>query len=269
MAKKEKEQKAEETTETVAKKPRKQINLKKGGVLWVVWNYVEAALLLVGGILAIVFSSNTDLQNSILIIVGAFLIFGGALKVLMNFLPALTAEDKASLNYNFVIAGSVELALGITLVTVTSAMSSAFVMFLSTFIGIILIVAGAAFLIFAIAFIVDKLFGLVMPILEMILAAGLIALGVVVLVYMKKEEVFYQVVLIITGIIMALAGLAVLIETTRAMIAANKVKKAVKAVVPDEKKGDTVVVDATEEPKNDNPQIEHKEDEKPADDEKK
>ncbi|MCI2111059.1 MAG: hypothetical protein LKK13_01820 [Bacilli bacterium] len=244
MAKKEKTEQAAKT-----KKARKPIDTSKGGIIWVIWNFVEAALLLVAGILAIVFSNNQSLQNSILIIIGCFLIVGGFLKVLMNFLPALTATDKAHLSYDFVIGGAIELALGVTLVALPSASINVIVQFLSTFIGIILIVAGAAFMVFAIAFFIDKLFGIAMPIIEIVLSLALIALGVVVLVYMNDEDVFYRVVLIIVGVVMALAGLAVAIQTVRAMIASNKKKKAAKTAAAGEKapKGSPIIdIDATE-----------------------
>ena len=239
------------------KKPHKPLDFSKGGVLWVVWNYVEAALMLVAGILAIIFSDNKELQDTILLIVGCFLIVDGFLKVLMNFLPILSATDKKKLNYDFVIGGAIELALGVTLVTMPGTAASYIVSFLSTFIAIVLIVAGGVFLAYAVAFIIDKLFGLVMPIIEIILGLGLVALGVVVLVYMNNEEVFFRVVLIITGAIMAIAGLALLIETTRVMLLTNKLKRAAKAAQngPEMPKDDVVVtVDATEKVAKDEPE---------------
>jgi len=239
------------------RKPHKPLDFSKGGILWVVWNYVEAALMLVAGILAIIFSDNRELQNTILLIVGCFLILDGFLRILMNFLPILSAKDKKTLNYDFVIGGAVELALGVTLVTMPGTAASVIVSFLSTFIAIALIVAGGVFLAYAIAFIIDKLFGLVMPILEIILGLGLVALGVVVLVYMGNEEVFFRVVLIITGAILTIAGLALLIETTRVMLVTNKLKRAAKAAqaAPKAPKEDVVVtVDATEKPAADEPE---------------
>ena len=252
MAKKEKTEQAAKT-----KKPRKPIDTSKGGIIWVIWNFVEAALLLVAGILAIVFSNNQSLQNSILIIIGCFLIVGGFLKILMNFLPTLTATDKAHLSYDFVIGGAIELALGVTLVALPNASINVIVQFLSTFIGIILIVAGAAFMVFAIAFFIDKLFGIAMPIIEIVLSLALIALGVVVLVYMNDEDVFYRVVLIIVGVVMALAGLAVAIQTVRAMVASNKRKKAAKTAATGEKapKGSQSIIDIdTTEKKEERPE---------------
>lgn len=239
------------------KKPHKPFDFSKGGVLWVVWNYVEAALMLVAGILAIAFSDNKELQDTILLIVGCFLIVDGFLKILMNFLPILSATDKKKLSYDFVIGGAIELALGVTLVTMPGTAVSYIVSFLSTFVAIILIVAGAVFLAYAIAFIIDKLFGLVMPIVEIILGLGLVALGVVVLVYMSNEEVFFRIVLIITGAIMSIAGLGLLIETTRVMLVTNKLKRAAKAAQtgPEMPKDDVIVtVDATEKVAPDEPE---------------
>jgi len=259
MAEQETEQEENET-----KKEKKPLDFKKGSVLWVTWNYVEAALLLVAGILAIIYSNNKNLQNSILIIIGSFLIAGGFLKILVNFLPVLSAEDKALLSYDMVVGGAAEMAIGITLVTITSDALSYIVSFVVSFVAILIIVAGASFLAFAIGFLVNKhkLFHIYMPILEIILALGLIALGIV-MIYYKSQDVFNQILLIVGGIILALGGLGLLIETTRVMLEANKAKRDAKASAEEEKKEDAVEVDATtkEEKKEEVPAIEQKKDE--------
>src|SRR5574344_1876762 len=167
----EKTEKVEAEEVKAAPKKRKPLDLHRGGLIWTIWNFTEAALLLVAGILAIAFSNNTSLQNSIFAVVGAFLIVGGALKILMNFLPVLATNDyemeakvkaKAALSYDLVVGGALELALGVTLLTIfiqnqTQAIS-AITSFISTFIAIILIVVGANLLLFAIGFIVTKLY---------------------------------------------------------------------------------------------------------------
>jgi hypothetical protein len=260
------------------KKVRKTPDLKKGHLIWTIWNLTEAALLLVGGILAIVFSNNTDVQAVILPVVGGFMIAGGALKILMNFLPIVASnayeaeakvKAKAAMAYDLVIGGSFELALGATLITIYAQNNgqavSAIVNFLSIFIAIILIVAGCSFLLFAIGFIVAKLYKLYMPILEIILGAALIALGVVVLVYMNKTEVFMQVVLIITGVIMALAGLGMLADTIRTVQTVKRVEqvaKAAKQVHEDVVASEAPVVDVTSE-EGQSAVPEKKDDEKP------
>jgi hypothetical protein len=245
------------------KKTRKTPDLKKGHLVWTIWNLTEAALLLVGGILAIVFSNNTDVQNVILPVVGGFMIAGGALKILMNFLPIVASnayeaeakvKAKAAMAYDLVIGGAFELALGATLITIYAQNNgqavSAIVNFLSIFIAIILIVAGASFLLFAIGFIVAKLYKLYMPILEIILGCALIALGVVVLVYMNKTEIFMQVVLIITGVIMALAGLGMMADTIRTVQSVKRKEQVAKAAQEAQQevvKSEAPVVDVTSE----------------------
>ena len=163
-----------------------------------------------------------------------------------------------------VIGGAAEMAIGITLVTITSDALSYIVSFVVSFVAILIIVAGASFLAFAIGFLVNKhkLFHIYMPILEIILALGLIALGIV-MIYYKSQDVFNQILLIVGGIILALGGLGLLIETTRVMLEANKAKRDAKASAEEEKKEDAVEVDATtkEEKKEEVPAIEQKKDE--------
>jgi hypothetical protein len=222
------------------KKAKKPIDLSKGGLLWTIWHLVEAILLVVGGVLAIVYSGNPDIQKIIYPVVGSFLILGGFLKILSNFLPVLATNDyeaevklkaKKAMAYDMVIGGSFELALGITLCVIYASQQSAIAtitLFLSTFIAIILMVAGVSLLLFAIGFIVAKLYKLYLPILEIILGLALIALGVVVVIYMKDDTIFNRVVLIIVGVILVLGGLGMLVDTITAVRAANALKKAKK-----------------------------------------
>lgn len=227
------EVKAEKVNPKKEKKPRKPIDTRKGGMIWTIWHYCEAILLIVLGVLAIVFNDNTDLKEAFLIIIGGFLILDGSLRILMNFLPLFGAEDKKSLSFNFVVSGAFELAAGITLILERSA-ADAIALFLTYFISIILIVAGVSFLLFAIGFIATKLYHLYMPILEIILGLALIAGGVVILVYMKPNdsqtsEIFYRVVLILSGVIVTGVGLAEAVSTTSALIVENRRKKVMKA----------------------------------------
>jgi hypothetical protein len=239
----EEEKKPEPQAEEVKKpkKEKKSIDLSKGSLTWTIWHLVEAILLLVGGILCIVFSDNKDVQNDIYPVVGAFLILGGFLKILTNFLPVVATSSaeaelkmkaKKAMAYDMVIGGSFELALGITLCVIFARSStdsmSTIATFLSTFIAIIFMVAGASLLLFAIGFIVAKLYRLYMPILEIIFGLALIALGVVVIIYMSKADVFNRVVLIIVGVIIALAGLGMLVDTLTTVSAKNKAKRAAK-----------------------------------------
>jgi hypothetical protein len=270
------EVKAEKVNPKKEKKPRKPIDTRKGGMIWTIWHYCEAILLIVLGVLAIIFNDNTDLKEIFLIIIGGFLILDGSLRVLMNFLPLFSATDKKSLSFNFVVSGAFELAAGVTLILERST-ADTIALFLTYFISIMLIVAGAAFLLFAIGFIATRLYKLYMPILEIILSLALIAGGVVILIYMKPNdpstsEIFYRVVLILSGVIVTGLGLAEVVSTTSALILENRRKKVLKAAAAFhenvqegakdfvdmsqksqlEQKDDNVVDEPKDEPKEDN-----------------
>src|SRR5574344_1188872 len=76
-----------EQGQSVKKKSRKPVDMSRGGLLWTIWHLVEAALLITGGILAIVYFKDQNVQQAIYPVVGGFMIFGGALKIISNFLP--------------------------------------------------------------------------------------------------------------------------------------------------------------------------------------
>jgi hypothetical protein len=102
--------------------------------------------------------------------------------------------------------------------------------FLSNFIAIMLIVAGASLLLFAIGFIVAKLYKIYMPILEIIFGLGLIALGIVVIYYVSNNSsTFNQIVLIVTGVVLTLGGLGMLVTTITTLLELNAKKKMAKA----------------------------------------
>jgi hypothetical protein len=276
---------AEEQKETKeqnkTKKEKKPLDLSKGGLIWTIWHLVEAALLIVGGILAIVYSSNPDVQKVIYPVVGGFMIFGGALKIISNFLPIVATSSfeaeaklkaKKAMAYDMVVGGSFELALGITLCMVNGSAIDAITQFLSNFIAIMLIVAGASLLLFAIGFIVAKLYKIYMPILEIIFGLGLIALGIVVIYYVSNNSsTFNQIVLIVTGVVLTLGGLGMLVSTISAVHAANLVKKAAKeqGVAPEDAATVEVSVQevdlSTENGKNAAPEEKKTEEPKPDD----
>jgi hypothetical protein len=227
------------TTETPKAKKRAVFSLNKGSLIWTIWHFAEAALLIVGGILAIVYSNNPDVQKVIYPVVGGFMIFGGALKIISNFLPIVATssfeaeaklEAKKAMAYDMVVGGSFELALGITLCMVNDSAIEAITRFLSNFIAIMLIVAGASLLLFAIGFIVAKLYKIYMPILEIIFGLGLIALGIVVIYYVSNNSsTFNQIVLIVTGVVLTLGGLGMLVTTVTTLLELNAKKKMAKA----------------------------------------
>lgn len=265
VEKKDEEVNEENTSNDDAQKEKKQkkvkgpINMAKGGLLWSVWNFLEAALVIVLGILCFVYTAKASQEGSeitydkvisiIILVGGIFLIAGGALKIIVNFLPvvgrniidaAVKAKVKAELSYDMVVGGAIELAIGVAFVISyqsTSGEMNQFVDFIATFlavfIGVLVIAAGVSLVLFAIGFIVSKLYKLYLPILEIIFGAALIALGIVVLYFLAGNADLTKIIsLIVLGIILVLAGIAMAIMT---VIEINKAhfKKAVAQEVKD------------------------------------
>lgn len=212
-------------------KTRKIVDTRKGGLIWTIWHFTEAILLIVLGVLAIVYNNNDNLKSTFIIIIGAFLIADGALRILMNYLPIFNAKEKTALSFNFVTTGALELAAGITLI-IERGVANDIATFLIYFISIILIVAGVSFLMFAAAFIQSKLYKVYMPVLEIILGLALIAAGVVILCFFKPGDeasgAFYSVVLIMLGVLSALAGVGMIVSTSLVVVAENRKRRILK-----------------------------------------
>lgn len=262
----------ENKEEAPKKKERKSINFGKGGLLWSIWNFLEAALILVLGIICFVYTAKASTNNSdisydkvisvILFIGGIFLILGGALKIVVNFLPVIARsvtdaiikeKIKSQLSYDLVVGGAIELAIGIAFVIsytnnggLLDQMVSFIAQFLAIFIGTLVTVAGTSLILFAVGFIVSKLYKLYLPIIEIVFGAALIALGIVVFIYLAgNADLTKMISLVILGIILVLAGVAMAILT---VVEINKIRVA-KAIVNAPK--DTIETEIVETKNND------------------
>lgn len=197
---------------TKEKKERKRLDTRKGSIFWTVWNIIEALLIFTGGILCLVYCDNKDLQQTILFIVGGFVIFDGVLRIIINFLPVLTLVEKAAMTYDLVISGSVELAIGITLVCDVAIESSAFdvlIKFISMFIGIALIVFGAVILFYSIALLTNRVIKMkTVSIIGLLVSALLITLGILTIVKLNDADKFAMFALIIAGIVLIVTGIS-------------------------------------------------------------
>ena len=276
-----------EEKEIEKKEKNKLLSFEKGGIIWSTWNFVEAALMLILGILAIVFvcqasgdvAKLTDAMSTMLNVVGIFLIIGGVLKIVANFMPIfaanhleamIKAELKEKMSYDLVIGGSIELAGGIALVTMygerlLSNVITFISRFLGIFFGVLLLVAALSLIIFAIASLVSKLYKTYLPILEFVFAAVLIALGITCIIYLQKENVMAAVVLIVLGVILVIAAIMLATITIRAIKVAHEAKDVIKEA-KDALKEANVVIEAKEneaiEKKDEPKAIEEKKDEK-------
>ncbi len=261
-----------EVKEAKVKKEKHVIDTSKGGLIWSIWNFLEAALIFALGIVCFVFIAQAENKNSdvsytqvistIILIAGIFLIIGGALKIIVNFLPvvgknivdaAVKAAIKSKLSYDLVIGGTIELAAGVAIIVAYNKMGGSLnetvgviTTFLAVFAGVLLIISGLSLALFAVGFIISKLYKIYLPIIEIIFGAALIALGIVVLcVLAGNTDLTSMIALIILGVILVLAGIAMAIITVLEIIKARHLKAAAKET-PKEEDDNTEVVDNPE-----------------------
>ena len=231
-------------------KEKKPLNMKKGGLIWSIWNFVEAALLLTMGILVIANCANTDIQASVFIVISIFLMVGGLLKIVANFLPIIASTPleamakavvRSQLSYDLVIGGTIELAFGVALcVSMTTGDPAAIIGIIMNFIvwlvSGLLIVSGVSLVAFAIGFIVSKLYKLYMPILEIILGVLLIGAGVaIIILFTNNSEIVMSIMLVIVGAALVVGSVFKVIGVVKAILKSKEEKE------PDEN-----VIDASE-----------------------
>jgi len=207
--------------------------MKKGGLIWSIWNFIEAALLLTMGILVIANCANADIQASVFIVISIFLMVGGLLKIVANFLPVIASSPleamakqviRSQLSYDLVIGGTIELAFGVALcVSMTGSNPAAIIEIIMNFIvwlvAVLLMAAGVSLIAFAIGFIITKLYKLYMPILEIILGALLVGAGItVIILFTNNSEIVMSIMLVIVGLALIVASVFKIVGTIRAIL---------------------------------------------------
>ena len=207
--------------------------MKKGGLIWSIWNFIEAALLLTMGILVIANCANADIQASVFIVISIFLMVGGLLKIVANFLPVIASSPleamakqviRSQLSYDLVIGGTIELAIGVALcVSMTGSNPAAIIEIIMNFIvwlvAVLLMAAGVSLIAFAIGFIITKLYKLYMPILEIILGALLVGAGItVIILFTNNSEIVMSIMLVIVGLALIVASVFKIVGTIRAIL---------------------------------------------------
>ena len=207
--------------------------MKKGGLIWSIWNFIEAALLLTMGILVIANCTNTDIQASIFIVISIFLMVGGLLKIVANFLPVVGSTPleamakqaiRSQLSYDLVIGGTIELAIGVALcISMTGNNPAAIIEIIMNFVvwlvSVLLMAAGVSLIAFAIGFIVSKLYKLYMPIIEIVLGALLIGAGItIVVLFTNNSDIVMSIMLVIVGLALVVAAVFKVISVVKAIL---------------------------------------------------
>lgn len=207
--------------------------IKRGGVVWTIWNVIVAALFITLGIVTMVNSGNKDFQNVIILIAGILVIVDASLRLLtqvINFVRVNAVATVVKTNYTAAIAGASELSIGILLILVSRGESSllqTLMQYLALFIGILLLVLGAVGLIFAIVAMIKKSYTVGRGILEIVLSALIVTGGILVLVYANQEGMV-QFIFVLYGIFFTLVGVALLCGSIALAIAAHRMDKEAK-----------------------------------------
>lgn len=185
---------------------------------WFIWNLVETILLLAGGVLSIVAgilatkedaaSSVITAENGIAYLIAGFALLDGVLRVIL-----FLAKYKQGADITPLLVSAFEITVGtlFILLQINFKESNIFTFTVANLIAILLMVTGALLLTLAIFFIVKKKAKVFVPILEIVFAAVLIGVGVLIEVLYNTDGERERLVLIMTGIIVTLAAIAMFV----------------------------------------------------------
>ena len=211
---------------------------KKLNRFWMWWNIVEAVIILAAGILAIVAGVRNDssgnMENVLAYAISGFVILDGILRIVVYFFRYRKGDEVTPL----ILAGF-QVSIG-ALLLVLQIKANIVIVALINFISIVLMVMGVLILTYSIFQIVRKYAALVIPVSTIVLAAVLIGVGIAITILYNSQDTHQQLVLIMTGSIMSIVGLAQFIVT---MITAKKAKKEIKQYEKEEQ-GNYDVVDS-------------------------
>ena len=183
---------------------------KNSKILWIICRIIEALILVVAGVLAIIYYDNKDFYNIIFIIVGAFTICDALLLGTRYFIEPL---DPITRGKGLGLA-SCELAVGIVLCIKPNLLPDVISQVFGLFLGVYLIAMAVILVVQGFIKIYTKFKPVLAIIADFLLAAICVALGVLV-IYYYSSDVFFKVVFIIIGVFLVLTGILVAASSFR------------------------------------------------------
>lgn len=183
---------------------------KNSKILWIICRIIEALILVVAGVLAIIYYDNKDFYNIIFIIVGAFTICDALLLGTRYFIEPL---DPITRGKGLGLASG-ELAVGIVLCIKPSLLPDVISQVFGLFLGVYLIAMAVILVVQGFIKIYTKFKPVLAIIADFLLAAICVALGVLV-IYYYSSDVFFKVVFIIIGVFLVLTGILVAASSFR------------------------------------------------------
>ena len=222
---------------------------KKIAKVWTIWNTIEAILLIASGAMSIVAGAlhkpgeqqgtAQTLEQTLAYFVAGFVILDGILRVILYLARFKKNDDRSP----FVTSGF-EIAAGTLIILMQIKYTDFFVYGIVNFVAVLLMIMGLLLLVFAIFVLVKKYEKPTMPVLEIMLAAILIGVGVAIEIMYNTSDAREKLVLIMAGAILLVAGVSMLTFT---LVVSKKEKKQTKQF-EDEEKGSFQVIDAQEQP---------------------
>ncbi|MFA6796434.1 MAG: DUF308 domain-containing protein [Bacilli bacterium] len=161
---------------------------------------VEALILIVTGVLAIIYSGNTNLQSVIVILVGVYLIFAGLTKIIGYYTNPIVQRKKGLVSAVF------ELTVGIIFCVKSTSLVNLLNDIIIWFIAIFLIVIALMFFFFAFMEFKKYKKNSKINIVEYILSVLFLTAGILMLVFQGGSN-FIAFTIIIAGVLFIIAGI--------------------------------------------------------------
>ncbi len=209
-------------------KQLEKTNFSRGSKKWMIFTLIEAALFLTAGIVTIALYNKTF--QVMFPAIGSLLIVMGVLRILLGFIPVITARDKdlegrkrvrENIRYVMLIAASIFLALGIGLVvlhcTGNTGGISQFLQTSITLIATAFVTIGAVALLFGIALLYGKVDKIGVGIAVIIIGLAALAGGIVLFIYQNQTSFILQALTIIIGVLVAALGVLFAYDAFRTM----------------------------------------------------
>lgn len=215
-----------------------KLNLKKGGIPWIILNSLEIAALLVLGILSIVFRDNNSLWQWTVTIGAILVIIDASLHILFSVVKIFQIANVTVVGPNFseAIGGSSELAIGILMVVIGTAlgqndtsMVAGIFKYVVIFAGIAAITVGAILTLYATVYLVKKIGTTVGNLFDVIVGVLLIVVGILILVFRgdASPDTIIADCFMILGIVLIVLAVLMLLMMIGALLGVSKDKDVV------------------------------------------
>lgn len=244
---------------------------KRGSKSWLISNLVFSLVLIAFGVCNLVFSNNPGYQTVMIVVVGSIVTFDaiGRLIMLMLHVANLAKDKIYAETKNVAIADAFELAVGISVIYLGSLLHSKGTLeeaqllfkFLGDFFGIAALVLAGIALIYGIILAVKTNRPLLDIVLIIIGAAILIAVGILIIIFLKNENVLIAL-FIAFGILFIVVGIALLTGVTIGFQMRARREKAEARMMAEEKAKEEELYGTVENPKHQEEPAEEKGEEK-------